>query len=102
MWLKVKEAHDKILTEEQKLAIKDERIRLKEVDEERAKKLEEKNQLKELGKPKRPTAFDLFFIDETKKSQTNVATVTSKYRALDDAQKTAYKRKAAANLNEYR
>lgn len=103
MWLKVNESYNETLTKEQKLAIKDERIRLKEVEEERAKKSELKSRLKELGKPKRPTtAFLLFYADESKKSKTNVQSIKTKYSALSESQKTAYKQKAAALLEEYR
>lgn len=103
MWLKANESYNKILTKEQKLAIKNERIRIKEVDEERAKKSELKSHLKELGKPKRPTnAFLLYYADESKKSKTNVQTIKTKYGALSESQKAAYKQKAAALLEEYR
>lgn len=103
VWLKMNEAYNKALTKEQKLAIKDERIRLKEVEEERAKKLELKNRLKELGKPKRPTtAFLLFYADESKKSKTNVQAIKTKYETLNESQKAVYKQKAAALLEEYK
>lgn len=103
MWLKQNEAYKKALTKEQKLAIKDERIRLRELEEERGKKMELKSRLKELGKPKRPnTSFLLFYADEAKKSKTNVKDTKTKYNALSESQKAAYKQKAAVLLEEYR
>lgn len=83
--------------------MKDERIRLREVEEERAKKLERKSRLKELGKPKRPNnAFLLFYADESKKSKTNVKAIKTKYESLNESQKAVYKQKATALLDEYK
>lgn len=103
MWLKKIEAYEKSLTKEQKLALKDERIRLKELESERAKKLELKTHLKKLGKPKRPmNAFLLFHVDETKKTKTNAMNSKAKYYALAESQKTAYTQKATVLLENYR
>lgn len=100
---KKKEAYEKSLTKEQKLAIKDERIRLKELKEENAKRAERKIRLRELGKPKRPkTSFILYYIDENSKGKTSMQALKVKYAALNDAQKNAYKQKAAALLEDYR
>lgn len=85
------------------MAIKDERIRLKELKEERVKKQELRAQLKELGKPKRPTsAFLLFYAEEATKGKVNVKSVKTKYDTLTESQKNAYKQKANAALDEYR
>lgn len=103
VWLKQKEAHNKTITTEQKLAIKDERIRLKEIDEKRAKKVELKNRRTELGKPKQPlSAFLLFHVEESKKSKTNVHNTKIKYDALNETQKSIYKQKATALRDEYK
>lgn len=102
-YLKKKEAYEKSLTKEQKLALKDERIRLKELKEERAVKQEKANRLKELGKPKRPvTAFLLFYADEATKGKVNVHDIKVKYDALSESQKNAYKQKANAALEQYK
>lgn len=102
-YLKKKEAYEKSLTKEQKLAIKDERIRLKELKEERANKADLRARLKELGKPKRPvSAFVLFYGDEAKKGKVNVHNAKVKYNALSESQKNAYKQKADAAFDEYR
>lgn len=103
MWLKQIEAYNKKLTDDQKSAIKDERIRLKELDEKRAKKVELKTLQTKLGKPKQPlSAFLLFHVDESKKSKTTVSSTKTKYDALSEAQKSAYKQKAAALRDEYK
>lgn len=97
------EAYNKKLTNEQKLAIKDERVRLKERDEKRAKKLELKSRQEKYGKPKYPaSAFILFHIDESKKSKTNVQNSKAKYDALSESQKLAYNQKAVALRDEYK
>lgn len=102
-WLKQIEAYDKKITEEQKLAIRDERFRLKEVDEKRAQKLELKNRQEKYGKPKQPlSAFLLFHVEETKKSKTNVQNTKAKYDAMSEAQKSAFKQKAATLRDEYK
>lgn len=103
MWLKQLEAYNKNITNEQKLAIKDERIRLKELDEKRAQKLELKSRQMEFGKPKQSlSAFLLFHVEESKKSKTNVRNTKVKYDALNETQKSAYKQKAAALRDEYK
>lgn len=103
MWLKQMEAYNKKLTEDQKLAMKDERIRLKELDEKRAKKLELKERQKKYGKPKMPlSAFFLFHMEESKKSKTNVLSTKAKYDALSETQKSQYIQKAAALRVEYK
>lgn len=85
------------------MAIEDERIRLKELSEERAKKSERKNRLSELGKPKRPiSAFFLFYSDESKKAKTNAREAKAKYEGLNESQKLAYQQKADASREEYR
>lgn len=97
------EAYNKKLTEDQKLAMKDERIRLKELDEKRAKKLELKERQKKYGKPKMPlSAFLLFHMEESKKSKTNVLSTKAKYDALSETQKSQYIQKAAASRVEYK
>lgn len=97
------EVHNKKITTEQKLAIKGERMRLKELEEKRAKKLELKNRQTELGKPKQPlSAFLLFHVDECKKSKTNVLSTKTKYDALNETQKSIYKQKATALRDEYK
>lgn len=91
------------MTKEQKLALKDERIRIKEQKEEREKKLKQKEQLKELGKPKRPTsAFFLFYAEEAGKAKTNTLAAKQKFETLNESQKNVYKQKAAAELTQYR
>lgn len=97
------EAYNKKITDEQKLAIKDERIRLKELDEKRATKLEVKNRQAKYGKPKQPlSAFLLFHVDESKKAKTNVQATKAKYDALNETQKSVYKQKATALREEYK
>lgn len=102
-WLKQIEAYNKKITKEQKSAIKDERVRLKELDEKLAQKLELKNRQEKFGKPKQPlSAFLLFHVDESKKSKTTVQNTKVKYDALSEAQKSAYKQKASALRDEYK
>lgn len=102
-WLKQVEAYNKKITDEQKLAIKDERIRLKELSEKRAKKMELRNRQTELGKPKRPpSAFLMFHVEESKKAKTDVRNSKIKYDALKETQKIIYKQKAAALHEEYK
>lgn len=97
------EVYKKNLTNEQKLAIEDEKVRLKELEGKRAEKLELKTRQKELGMPNRPTsAFFLFHSEESKKSKTNVRNSKVKYDALTDVQKSIYKQKAAALFDEYK
>lgn len=101
--MKKKEAYEKSLTKEQKLAIKDERIRLRELKEDRASKQELRARLKELGKPKRPKgAFVQFYVDELAKGKVDLKTATTKYNALNESQKSVYKQKADAAFKEYR
>lgn len=101
--MKQKAAYEKNLTSEQKVALKDERIRMKELKEERAQKAQRKKQLSELGKPKRsPAAFVLFYTELAKKMKTNTIEVRDKYNALSESQKNVYKQKAAALAEEYR
>lgn len=103
MFRKKKEAYEKSLTKEQKLAIKDERIRLKELKEENAKRAQLKSRLRELGKPTRPkTSFILYYIDENGKGKTTIQAVKAKYAALNEADKNVYKQKAAALMEDYR
>lgn len=102
-YLKKKAAYEKSLTKEQKLAIKDEQIRLKELKADRASKQELKARLNELGKPKRPSsAFLLFLSDELAKGKANPQSVKAKYNALDESQKNVYKQKSNALMAEYR
>lgn len=102
-YLKQAAAYEKSLTKEQKLALKDERIRLKEQSEQRAQNLERKTRLKELGKPKRPmSAFLLFYAELASKTKTSPKEVKVKYDSLNESQKNAYKQKAAALAEEYR
>lgn len=83
--------------------MKDERIRLKELKEENAKRAELKSRLRELGKPKRPkNAFLLYYIDENSKGKTTIHAVKPKYEALNDTEKMVYKQKAAALIEDYR
>lgn len=97
------EEYNKKITQEQKLAIQGERSRLKDLDEKRAKKLELKNRLTELGRPKKAlSAFVLFHIDESKKSKTTAINNKVKYDALSEAQKSIYKQKAATLREEYK
>ena len=85
------------------MAIKDERIRLRELKEDREKKQELRARLKELGKPKRPkSAFVLFYVDELAKGKLDAKAATAKYNALNESQKNAYKQKADAAFKEYR
>lgn len=85
------------------LAIKDERIRMKELKEIREHKLERKNRLKELGKPKRPiNAFLQFFREESSKAKINPMDAKTKYDTMNESQKNVYKQKAAVALVEYR
>lgn len=91
------------MTKEQKLALKDERIRLRELKEERAQKAELKFRLKKLGKPNRPlSAFLLFYAEQRKKGKTTATLVKDKWISLDESQKTVYKQKAAVLTEEYR
>lgn len=95
--------YDKSLTKEQKLALKDERIRLRELKEERAQKAEFKYRLKKLGKPNRPlTAFILFYNEQLKKGKTTPKWLKDTWNSLDESQKNAYKQKAAVLTEEYR
>lgn len=103
MWLKQVEAYNEKITNEQKLAIKEERIRLKELDKKRAEKLEMKCRKTKFGKPKHPlSAFLLFYAEESKKSKTNIRNTKVKYDALNETQKSAYKQKATALRDEYK
>lgn len=102
-FLKQKAEYEKKLTAEQKVALKDERIRMKELKEERAQNAQRKKQLRELGKPKRPlSAFVLFYTELANKSKTNALEVRDKYNALNESQKNVYKQKAASLAEEYR
>lgn len=95
--------YEKSLTKEQKLALKDERIRLKELKEERAQKAELKFRLNKLGKPKRPlSAFLSFYTEQLKKRKTTSKLVKDQWNSLDESQKTVYKQKAAVLTEEYR
>lgn len=97
------EVYEKSLSKEQKLAIKDERIRLNEKKAENAKRAEEKTRLKELGKPKRPrNAFILFFLDENSKNKTTLKAVRQKFLALTPSEKKPYEQKAVVLREQYR
>lgn len=96
-------AYENSLTKDQKLAIKNERNRLKELKEKRSKVQELKNLSIENGKPKRsPGAFLLFFSDEARKAKTNVKDAKVKFEALGESQKNAYAQKAVALREEYK
>lgn len=101
--MKQKAAYEKKLTSEQKIALKDERIRMKELKEERAQNAQRKKRLSELGKPKKPlSAFAIFYAELAIKTKTNLMEVRDKYNALSESQKNVYKQKAAALTEEYR
>lgn len=101
--MRKKGEYEKSLTTEQKLAIKNELIRSNELKEERAKKMELKEQLKAFGRPKRPlTSFFLFRSDENAKEKTNIKDARTRYAALNESQKNTYKEKTAALFEEYK
>lgn len=96
-------AYNQLLTKDQKLAIKDERIRRKELKERRVLNLERKARLTELGKPKKPLNSYMLFVQEERKHNGGLAKdFKTKYEALSDSQKDAYKQKAATAFAQYK
>lgn len=92
------------LTPEQKKAIKAERKSLKESESLAAKKKILKNELSELGKPKKPSsAMALFVLDQSKLNPQFKPRdhLKDSWAKLSEAEKQAYKQKAQQLLDAY-
>lgn len=101
IYVKQFEIFKRNLTEDQVLAIKNERKRLQYAEIAKKKQIERRNTMASLGKPKKPMTAYLLFRNELNGAGQTTAAIAEKWAKLSENEKNVYIKKVAELRAKY-